>query len=489
MRPRHENATLKTHKNFWGPSDDPPFVLEENYQEYSKSEKIGKIADWISSQEKKNTKSTNQQASSSIFAYVHDEDDEFTTVNSLKPQRNLFNKNRPRFVVSRYQKTRETRGNYTRNNYTRGKKGGPQYRGRYGDRYHAANYWFRKPSVLVRETWRLIEDIDYSALTKLVLPTAPTISDIYLAGAVSAFDKSYEYLHPQQPVPLKPCNHLFHKVPTCEDPIIRSHISEARVFVSDSIISTLMACTRSVAPWDILIHRVSDVLFLDKRPDSDIELLTVNETSNDPGFDHQINSPTALTLEATTVNQYFSQQCLLSHSLKREANKNPFFEEESSEIPSVTYKYRLFDLGDDIKVMVRCEYEAYGVTDKQCINIKSLLEWGTKPGMKGWKDELEKLSGSILATEIKNNSNKFAKWTASAIITGDNLIKIGFVSRNHYMNTKEHSILGTINIASRDLVSQIGLNMKNAWGIIFSLSKTLLALPEGKYVLMKDSHK
>ena len=43
----------------------------------------------------------------------------------------------------------------------------------------------------------------------------------------------------------------------------------AQVFATDSIIATLMCATRSVNSWDILVTRVGDKLFFDKRDKSD----------------------------------------------------------------------------------------------------------------------------------------------------------------------------------------------------------------------------
>ena len=40
------------------------------------------------------------------------------------------------------------------------------------------------------------------------------------------------------------------------------------VFATDVILSHLMCCTRSVAPWDIIITKAGSKLFLDKRDGS-----------------------------------------------------------------------------------------------------------------------------------------------------------------------------------------------------------------------------
>lgn len=45
-----------------------------------------------------------------------------------------------------------------------------------------------------------------------------------------------------------------------------------------------------------------------------------------------------------------------------------------------------------------------------------------------WRSKLDSQRGAVLATELKNNSSKIAKWTASAILAGSDILKFGFVS-------------------------------------------------------------
>ena len=57
------------------------------------------------------------------------------------------------------------------------------------------------------------------------------------------------------------------------------------------------------------------MLFMDKREASQLDYLTVNETAVDPPMpgedpDKNINAPDRLSLEATMINQNFSQQIL-----------------------------------------------------------------------------------------------------------------------------------------------------------------------------------
>ena len=83
-----------------------------------------------------------------------------------------------------------------------------------------------------------------------------------------------------------------------------------------------MACGRSFYPWDIVITYAGGTIFLDAREPQDFDLLSVNENSHvipseeDP---EDINGRRRLALEATLINQDFSQQvrallCNLLHT-------------------------------------------------------------------------------------------------------------------------------------------------------------------------------
>lgn len=57
--------------------------------------------------------------------------------------------------------------------------------------------------------------------------------------------------------------------------------SKVRVFATDTILTTLMCATRSVYSWDIIVTRVGDKVFFDKRDQSALDYLTVAETAPD----------------------------------------------------------------------------------------------------------------------------------------------------------------------------------------------------------------
>lgn len=53
-----------------------------------------------------------------------------------------------------------------------------------------------------------------------------------------------------------------------------------------------------------------------------------------------------------------------------------------------------------------------------------------------WRKKLEQQPGAVLATEMKNNNCKLAKWTCQAVMAGAVLMKIAYISRNSQRNNR-----------------------------------------------------
>merc|ERR1711871_1895844 len=93
---------------------------------------------------------------------------------------------------------------------------------------------------------------------------------------------------------------------------------------------------RSVFSWDIVIEKYQGVIFMDKRENSTFDFLTVSETAHDPPSateeSEEINHPEKLSLEATAINQNFSQQILKESSETRQSfGPHPFFDEDEDD--------------------------------------------------------------------------------------------------------------------------------------------------------------
>lgn len=120
----------------------------------------------------------------------------------------------------------------------------------------------------------------------------------------------------------------------------------------------------------------------------------------------------------------------------------------------------------------------------------ALNEWDSRlAGGVNWRQKIDQQKGAVLATELKNNSCKLAKWTAQSILAGAEQMKIGYVSRVASNNPFEHAVLGTQFFEPKALATQIALSTNNMWGIVKMLCELLMTQPDGKFVLLKDPNK
>eukprot|EP00884_Botryococcus_braunii_P013268 jgi/Botrbrau1/21942/Bobra.0249s0065.1 len=366
----------------------------------------------------------------------------------------------------------------------------PQYYHR--DNQRAVVY---SSSVDIRPEWAVVEQIPFTSLSKLNYTVGPP-TELMFAGFLEYYDKVYDRVTPKSEARLKRTKRVFRNVTTSDDPVIRQLASEdsAKVFCTDILLTTLMCAPRSVYSWDIVVTRIGDKLFLDKRDGSSLDLMTVCETAPEPPPEDKdnINGIQHLCIEATAINQNFSQQVLAENGEKYNCGEaNPFTGEENEELASVAYRYRKFNIAEGTDLVVRCEIDGvinYKGQD-QLLSIKALNEFDPKTTGVDWRQKLETQRGAVLATELKNNANKLAKWTAGALISGADMIKLGYVSRAHPKDNFTHVILGTQVCKPKDFASQINLSMENCWGIVRAVVDLCLKLDEGKYLLVKDPNK
>jgi translation initiation factor 3 subunit D len=95
----------------------------------------------------------------------------------------------------------------------------------------------------------------------------------------------------------------------------------------------------------------------------------------------------------------------------------------------------------------------------------------------------------VLATELKNNANKLAKWTAQALLAGAEQMKLGYVSRVHPKDSYNHVLLTVQGYKPKEFAAQINLSVNNMWGILKTIVDICMKLDEGKYLLVKDPNK
>ncbi|XP_055331668.1 eukaryotic translation initiation factor 3 subunit D-like [Paramacrobiotus metropolitanus] len=518
---------LEGNPDGWGPTKVPEQLIKVPYQQFSKSEPLGRITDWTGALRFQGRFSQGAVPAGDQYAYVHEEDEAtFQLVDSSRPARSYFSRGVGRLRSN--QAFRRQRNKDFRNladnqrdgrtqNQGQNRRGGLQRTGRQDYNRNRQFNKQREPSVPIKAEYVVIEDMEFHRMAKLSYPMKPKASgdrevddkgkidvgeDIVSCGALDWYDKSYDRVTVKSEKPLlrtdKP---LLKHVSTTDDPVIRrlTKNEEYNVFGTDAIISTLMAASRSVYPWDIIVQRVQNKLFFDKRSKSDLDFLTVNETANEQPTEDgpAVNTPKNLSLEATLVNHTFLQQVLKKSSESEPRYKfkepNPFVSADDLDKNVCNgYKYRKFQIADGITMVVRCTIDA--VTsgpsgELNLLNVKALNEWDPRFAGVDWRSKLDTQPGAVLATEMKNNSLKLARWTLSALLAGADTLKVGFVSRANPRDPSQHAILGTQQYRPQEFANNINLNLDNAWGVLYYIIRVCMDLEEGKYLIMKDPNK
>eukprot|EP00744_Colponema_vietnamica_P000973 GILI01001678.1.p1 GENE.GILI01001678.1~~GILI01001678.1.p1 ORF type:complete len:516 (+),score=163.15 GILI01001678.1:234-1781(+) len=490
--------TLQDNPDGWGPSTDfkLPGFEDIQYTPFNKNDKLGRVCDFsISAHKGKDGRFRDAPV---------EEEEAFHLVDNRPVPRSRFNKFQDRRNRGPWQNRQRDGQQNNQNNQNNQNRRQNMHQNRSHQHQHQRpgmnkfenrQRTYREASVDVKADWTIVDEYQFSLLSKLSFD-APEPQDLTTAGSLDNYDKSVERITAKAAVPLARAENLaFFNVTTTDDPIIQQLASEnvGNVFATDHILACLMAAPRSVYSWDLIVQRVGNSLFFDKRDGSQFDFLTVNETAQEtPSADDKdsVNSAQRLSQEATFINQNFSQMVLGKDQARTPmANPNPFADSDA-EAASVGYRYRKWQLSEDITLVARCEVDAVVKTgeDSSYVSIKALNEYD--PRITGdWRSKLDSQRGAVLASELKNNSCKLAKWTAQALISGSEMIKLGFVSRVHSRDPYNHVVLNTISYKTRDFASQINLNVSNGWGILKGLIEVCMGLPEGKYLFLKDPNK
>lgn len=307
----------------------------------------------------------------------------------------------------------------------------------------------RDASINVKADWSLLEEIDFNRLGKLNLD-ADEGEDVDSYGFVHYYDRSYDKPAVKSAErKLNPIDRAAYNVTTSLDPVIQelAEKDEATIFATDNILSTLMCAPRSVYPWDIVIVKQGSKVYFDKRDNAALDMVTVNENAVDApleaseGSKDSINQPSALAEEATYINHNFVNQVVIENESQKVdmEHENPFYNaaEETEPPASKAYKYRKFDLStndeEPVYLVVRTELDAVQKNsnngEDQFLTVRALNEFDNKAqgsgGALDWRSKLVSQRGAVVATEMKNNSCKLAKWTVQSILAKADVLKLG----------------------------------------------------------------
>lgn len=170
---------------------------------------------------------------------------------------------------------------------------------------------------------------------------------------------------------------------TSSDSTINSLQKDYDVYITDKILAVLMTMNLNSRPWHVVIDKRGKKLYFDTEGAvSGIDLITVNESENPPVDDDDINNINNfqnLTIEATMINEYVKEQIL---DKKLEGyNKYPFGSPGET-VERCIYGYNEWVVGDDLKILVRCQIHAGEIEEDddenesiQKINVYALNEY------------------------------------------------------------------------------------------------------------------
>ncbi|KAJ3410470.1 Eukaryotic translation initiation factor 3 subunit D [Chytridiales sp. JEL 0842] len=555
-KPVFNLPAIEDNPNGWGPSKIPHSLTQIPYAPFSKSDRIGKIADWSApledaQQQQQDGRGQSRRnmrfgapaevfgsgtASAFAFSFAAEEEASFSVVDrasaAKKPgslggaggfrSRGGGRGGGPRTNIGGL--TRGLGGANAKGQQQGGGRGGFAAGG-FGRRRFGFNdkpQRIRDASVQAGPEWKIIEEIDFGRLSKLYYEVEEP-EDVGVYGTINFYDKSYDRVSTKFEKPLQTFDRHFVNKTSSEDVVLKDLAKSATnpvVLATDNILSTLMCAGKSVYSWDIIITKAGDRITFDKRDDGNFDIFHVNENASEApleGEKDSINTPAALAEEATYILRNYTQQCLKENEQYVFQNPNPF-ESEAKEfpLPSVAYRYRKWNLGDDIELYVRTTLEAAvhapgSMASREVpealeplnsaappsevlfVTSKTLNEFDSRaPGAGGapeWRQKLDAQRGAVMATEIKNNGNKLARWATEALLAGADQMRLGFVSRAVPKDRQKHVVLGSAFFKPKEFAGQMNLNIANGWGILKAIVDLVRSMDDGKYVMVKDPNK
>ena len=377
-------------------------------------------------------------------------------------------------------------------------------------------------SIQPDSTWTLIKDFNKLTLEKLVIDnTKLKVKNKEIFGNIYQINESLEdEVSPYNPKLLKTYNDMkfFGNTNTPFDHVLLGIDDSVNIYTTDKILTVIMTCIYNAHPWHLKIKKLGDKIFIEKMANSEIDLVTVNESDNTSIIydDSNINSYKNLNIEATLINEFIKEQILdIKEELKLENTKpNPFKEQDTPDekVEHLGYVYRLWDL-EGMKILVRSQVHAYNPVEKEekseeeeekeneeeeekeeeeeekenhsgyeFINIFALNEFDKNT----YLNKESNLGASLIKKELKNNYLKLAKWGILSYLGGVKKLKIAFVTRKDIKRNDEHYISTIYNLDTDDLLLLTNFSKNIAWGIfkeIISIIKNYNG--DGIFILMK----
>lgn len=230
-------------------------------------------------------------------------------------------------------------------------------------------------TIQIQADWKVISDFNKQSLEKLKLEIEPEVEDKLWCGELFKISEDFEkdVINPLNPVELKRFedSKFFGNISTLDDEKIKQGTEIANVFITDKILSVIMTSTLNSKPWHLKITKTGESIFFDKMHNSEIDLTTVNESSEilpPEDDDKNIDSFKNLSIEATLINEFIKEQIIdpnqrYEDEIEVPVEAHPFQEEGTVNIERLVYRYRVWKLGD-FDVLVRSQVHAFDENEK-----------------------------------------------------------------------------------------------------------------------------
>lgn len=206
-------------------------------------------------------------------------------------------------------------------------------------------------TIQIKPDWKLIADYNKQSLDKLRLEENKVeFEDLSLCGSLYKISENYEKdrINPSSSVHLTRFDDVkfYGHITTLQDDMIKANLDVADIFCTDKILCVIMTMIPNSRPWHLKITKIGDSIFIDKPENSDIDLVTLNESDNipvDDTNDKNIDNFKNLAIETTHINEFIKQQVISTeHKYEGNIEPHPFSQESEDNLEKVAYNYRVW---------------------------------------------------------------------------------------------------------------------------------------------------
>lgn len=316
--------------------------------------------------------------------------------------------------------------------------------------------------------------------------------------------------------------------PPLSEELQRETVAHTTIYTSAPIASLLMASPHTVIPWDIIVRVTEDEsdgsrIVILEAGSSSLSKAHVHETaifkpapiSGTSNWSQQQQAVTAqqtkmskkleeLTLENSNLSYLLPE--ILSSLQGNSASASAAADVDSCpEQPQrqSSQRHTMVSLGDGYFLRLVGDVDAVCSSSKgtnagaageeESVLVSSLLECNTtntsiSAGSHGWRQKLDNQRGALLVQEFRDNTAYLARKAYQSLVMDVDRVAIGWFSRSSVAD--KHGLLAVQEYSPEEMVTQMNLNVENAFGILRALVDLFGKLPVGKeFRLLRDANR